>query len=673
MGKRGTQIRAKGGKRRNSATAAANAKTKQPKATAPIDNATKNKETSANQQRPSKRNNSKGKRNRYRLDLGEACLNREEERARAFVPVLNGQNISLANMDIHAVRPKGFALVPRRPTWSYEDDKEALEKREEQMFAKWMKEIDSDCLYERNLETWRQLWRVVERSDVLVLVVDIRFPALHFVPDLFTLVKETPGKEMLIALNKCDLVSNDVREAWCAYFKREFPQLQVVSFSSFPDAKLVPCEANSEILSKRERRMARSKLAAWGSDQLVDAVYELPLSVEKKRYLAEWRDAVHRESKAVDNPNLLDCDNFDRFCSMRSFSPMSDDVLDNRDLTETNKERRSRGKKGRKRPRGKSGGKPDLAAIAAAAAESKKEVEEVEGISGGHSDVPAETSDVPGSMVSHDDDDRMMDDMITIGIVGHPNTGKSSLINGIFKKKVVSTSRTPGHTKIFQTMFLTPRVRLCDCPGLVFPAHAPRELQTLAGMFPISQVKEPYAVVKYLADRLHLPKILGVDNERSKAELREEKCIDSEEPWTAYSICEAWALKRGFRNAKSSRLDVYRAANSILRMSLEGRIVLHTVPPGFVQGSQSNMLDGLSSAAPAVNLLEVGKMNGANRMYVSEGEEEKADGWASESNSEADGLEEALAVKNSNVMGSGSSSARNRFESFAALVDENEN
>lgn len=43
--------------------------------------------------------------------------------------------------------------------------------------------------------------------------------------------------------------------------------------------------------------------------------------------------------------------------------------------------------------------------------------------------------------------------------------------------KVVSVSRTPGHTKHFQTIFLTPSVRLCDCPGLVFPSKLPKPLQ----------------------------------------------------------------------------------------------------------------------------------------------------------------------------------------------------
>ncbi len=32
--------------------------------------------------------------------------------------------------------------------------------------------------YEKNMEVWRQLWRVVERSDLLIQIVDARHPLL---------------------------------------------------------------------------------------------------------------------------------------------------------------------------------------------------------------------------------------------------------------------------------------------------------------------------------------------------------------------------------------------------------------------------------------------------------------------------------------------------------------
>lgn len=60
---------------------------------------------------------------------------------------------------------------------------------------------------------------------------------------------------------------------------------------------------------------------------------------------------------------------------------------------------------------------------------------------------------------------------------GFPNVGKSSVINSLVGRKVVSVSRTPGHTKYFQTYYLTPTVKLCDCPGLVFPSRVNKQLQ----------------------------------------------------------------------------------------------------------------------------------------------------------------------------------------------------
>ena len=51
------------------------------------------------------------------------------------------------------------------------------------------------------------------------------------------------------------------------------------------------------------------------------------------------------------------------------------------------------------------------------------------------------------------------------------------MIPGIVLLQVVSVSRTPGHTKHLQTIFLTPTVKLCDCPGLVFPSYVDKSLQ----------------------------------------------------------------------------------------------------------------------------------------------------------------------------------------------------
>lgn len=158
-----------------------------------------------------------------------------------------------------------------------------------------------------------------------------------------------------------------------------------------------------------------------------------------------------------------------------------------------------------------------------------------------------------------------------LGFVGHPNVGKSSIINGLVGKKVVSTSRTPGHTKRFQTIFLTKDLVLCDCPGLVFPAlDRPKSLQILCGLYPIAQVREPYSALRYLAERLPIEKMYGL------------QLPEDNESWTPYNICEAYAQKRGYFIAKTGRLDTHRAGLELLYDCIDGKIAISWPPPDIL-------------------------------------------------------------------------------------------
>ncbi|GFU08503.1 guanine nucleotide-binding protein-like 1 [Nephila pilipes] len=302
--------------------------------------------------------------------------------------------------------------MPKRPLWDFSFTKEELEMREQKYFREYIANLEKKfgeedlSHFEMNLETWRQLWRVVEFSDIVLQVIDIRYPVYHFSPALYEYVTKDLKKYMILVLNKVDLVSAPLVLAWKEYFKKHFPMLKVMCFASYAGM----------------------------------------IVKEGKRDKGKW------------------------------FS------------------------------------------------------------------------------------------LVDLGLQ-------------FWLRKVVSVSRTPGHTKHFQTIMLTKNVRLCDCPGLVFPSLVPKPIQVLMGCYPISQLREPYSAITYLGQRVQLPQILKIRH----PEL--EYCESEEEiNWSAYDICEAWAIKRGFRSARSSRPDVYRAANNILRMALDGHsICLAFYPPNYTK------------------------------------------------------------------------------------------
>jgi len=57
---------------------------------------------------------------------------------------------------------------------------------------------------------------------------------------------------------------------------------------------------------------------------------------------------------------------------------------------------------------------------------------------------------------------------ISVGFVGYPNVGKSSVINALKKKKCCKSAPIPGETRVWQYITLTRRIYLIDCPGVVY-------------------------------------------------------------------------------------------------------------------------------------------------------------------------------------------------------------
>ncbi|XP_059472020.1 guanine nucleotide-binding protein-like 1 [Neocloeon triangulifer] len=379
---------------------------------------------------------------------------------------------------------------PKRPPWDSSMTPEVLDAKEQKYFREYVDNVGKKfswselSYFEMNLETWRQLWRVLEMSDIVLFIVDIRFPVYLFPPSLYDFVTNSMKKDMILVLNKIDLAPAPLVLAWKNYFKTLYPSLQVLIFTAFPGYNLRDSNEKEGGLLIRRRR-GKMRMAAEGAEQLLQACENI---VSGQVDLSSWHKKVAEElNTEYDDDHLI--------------------------IGQTH------------------------------------ETEQID--------------------TTYHDHQRFKDGVLTIGCVGQPNVGKSSLMNAIMGKKVVSVSRTPGHTKHFQTIFLTPTVRLCDCPGLVFPSKVPKPLQVLMGSFPIAQLREPFSSVQFLAERLDLVKLLKIQHP------------ENDDSWSAFDVCDGWAKQRGFLTAKAARLDSYRAANHILRMALDGKVCLCLYPPNF--------------------------------------------------------------------------------------------
>eukprot|EP00567_Pseudictyota_dubia_P012399 CAMPEP_0197445678 /NCGR_PEP_ID=MMETSP1175-20131217/10837_1 /TAXON_ID=1003142 /ORGANISM="Triceratium dubium, Strain CCMP147" /LENGTH=775 /DNA_ID=CAMNT_0042976681 /DNA_START=194 /DNA_END=2518 /DNA_ORIENTATION=+ len=132
--------------------------------------------------------------------------------------------------------------VPRRPAWDSSTTAEELDRREKEYFVEWRRgiaareeELHAANLgaggtnvgifaaavtpFEKNLEVWRQLWRVLERSDAVVQIVDARNPLFYLSADLRSYAEDDLGKPVLVLVNKSDYLTEKQRGAWSAYLQ----------------------------------------------------------------------------------------------------------------------------------------------------------------------------------------------------------------------------------------------------------------------------------------------------------------------------------------------------------------------------------------------------------------------------------------------------------------------
>ena len=167
---------------------------------------------------------------------------------------------------------------------------------------------------------------------------------------------------------------------------------------------------------------------------------------------------------------------------------------------------------------------------------------------------------------------------ISVGFVGYPNVGKSSVINTLKAGKVCNVAPVPGETKVWQYITLTKRIYLIDCPGIV-PTSA-RDSQTgtvLKGVVRVEALATPSEHVPALMARVkpvYLARTYGV------------ALPDPEDPakaWEPEAFLDKLARMKG-RLLKGGEPDREAVAKILLSDWTRGRIPFFVPPPERPEG-----------------------------------------------------------------------------------------
>ena len=98
-------------------------------------------------------------------------------------------NVFLGNEEREIMGDYVPLTIPRRPAWDRSMTAHEIEVQENQSFLEWRRDIanieqNNVALaitpFEKNVDIWRQLWRVIEKCDMLLQIVDARNPYFFY-------------------------------------------------------------------------------------------------------------------------------------------------------------------------------------------------------------------------------------------------------------------------------------------------------------------------------------------------------------------------------------------------------------------------------------------------------------------------------------------------------------
>ena len=219
---------------------------------------------------------------------------------------------------------------------------------------------------------------------------------------------------------------------------------------------------------------------------------------------------------------------------------------------------------------------------------------------------------------------------ISVGVIGYPNVGKSSVINTLISKKSCKVAPIPGETKIWQYITLFKRISLIDCPGVVVDTAGDTETDSvLKGVVRAERLETPEDFVD--------PILQAVRREHIAAQYGLPK--DGVGTWEdSRQLLEMIATKSG-RLLKGGEPCLRSASIMLINDFQRGRLPHYVAPPELKEDERATETAGLPGIDGVKQDLEaVGeeKMQADGEGSAEEGNEKTFENDQSDSEDEDD-------------------------------------
>ncbi len=186
---------------------------------------------------------------------------------------------------------------------------------------------------------------------------------------------------------------------------------------------------------------------------------------------------------------------------------------------------------------------------------------------------------------------------ISVGFIGYPNVGKSSVINSLMKTACCKVAPIPGMTKTWQYITLTKRIYLIDCPGVVYDAGETETDKVLKGVVRAEKLPDPESYIQPILDRVnpkHIADVYGVNH-----------WIDSED------FIEQLATKTG-KLLKGGGPDINNVCKTVLFDWQRGKIPYYAKPPKTDPDAVQKTVQQIMELVPIENEAQADEDNAAD-------------------------------------------------------------